>query len=429
MHLMKNVLFAVLLAATACGVAPGPGTATVTVPVSTAVATAAETAEPLPATRAPEDGPVTLRVWLPPEFTPDTATTSGRMLADQISAFEAAHPGVAVDVRLKPANGPGGLLSALTTAANVAPSVLPNVVALSRDDLAAMAAAGLITPLDNLLPAAALDDYYPFAQGIGRVNGAWVGLPFAADARVVAYLTNAYTNPPLRWDDLVTGTFIMPGAESSGLTVLSVYLALGGTLADEEGRVRLDASVLAQTLERFQALSTSGVLAPAALDYSDTAATWEVFRSRRVTLAVTSAQLFMREHLRVEGAAATLVPTAGEPPIALADGWSWAIVNVAPARAMLCAELLAWLTAPAQQAPWTEAAKVLPTRAGTLAGWKSQRLAPFVSDVVTHAQLQPSAATLAVVGPALRQALDDVLNGRATPFSAATLAVEAVAQP
>ncbi len=52
-----------------------------------------------------------------------------------------------------------------------------------------------------------------------------------------------------------------------------------------------------------------------------------------------------------------------------------------------------------------------------------------MSDVVTHAQLQPNAATLAVVGPPLRQALSDVLNGRATPFAAATLAAETVRQP
>jgi ABC-type glycerol-3-phosphate transport system substrate-binding protein len=430
MRPLKNLLFAgLVLALAACGVQPGPGAPTLTAPVPTLPATAAETAAPALATPVAEDGPVTLRLWLPPEFTPDTDTPSGRVLADQISAFEDAHPGVAVDVRLKAASGPGGLLNALMTAANVAPTVLPNLVVLGRDDLATAAAGGLVAPLDNLLPAEAVDDYYPFAQAIGRPNGAWVGLPFAADARVMAYLTNAYANPPLRWEDVNVGTFIFPGAESSGLSVLSAYLAHGGTLVDEAGVVRLEVSVLAQTLEQFQSLRALGALPPAVLDYADTTVTWQVFRDRRATLAATSAQLYMSEYFRVEGAAATLLPTAGEPPIALADGWSWAVVNVAPEHFGLCAELLAWLTAPEQQAPWTEAASVLPTRAGTLAGWGSPRLSPFLSDVVTHAQLQPDAATLALVGPPLRQALGDVLNGRATPFAAATLAAETVAQP
>jgi ABC-type glycerol-3-phosphate transport system substrate-binding protein len=430
MLLLRRILYlALLLALAACGLWPGPGTPTVTLPAPTPPATAAETAVPAPATPMPEAGPVTLRLWLPPEFTPDTNTPSGRVLADQISQFEDAHPGVAVEVRLKAASGPGGLLNALTSAANVAPEVLPNLVVLRRDDLATVAAGGLVTPLEGWLPAEAVADYYPFAQAIGRANGAWVGLPFAADARVMAYLTNAYSNPPLRWEDLNIGSFVLPGAESTGLTVLSAYLAHGGTVTDEEGRVRLEANVLAETLEHFQGRQAVGVLTAATLEHADTDATWQIFRDRRATVAVTSAQNFLSEHTRVEGAAATLLPTAGEPPIALADGWSWAMVNIAPEHHALGAELLAWLTAPEQQAPWTEAAQVLPTRASTLAAWRSQRLVPFVSDVVTHAQLQPNAAVLGVVGPPLRQALGDVLSGRATPFSAATQAAQAVDEP
>lgn len=429
MSVLKSIVCASLaLVVAGCGVLPGPG-ATVTVPPPTAAATPVETLEPAPLTPVPEDGPRTLRVWLPPEFAPDSESASGRLLAEQVSAFEAGHPGVAVDVRLKAAGGPGGLMNSLMTAANVAPAVLPNIVALRRDDLAAAAAAGLVTPLDSLLPAEAVADYYPFAQSLGRANGAWVGLPFAADARVMAYLTSAYTNPPLRWEDLLIGNLVVPGAENTGLTVASIYLAEGGTLQSEDGQVRLDRDVLARSLEHLEALRRLGVLRADSLALTDPAATWQVFRERRSTLALTSAQHYMREQSQVDGAAATLLPTDGEPPLALADGWSWAIVNAAPENHALCAALLTWLTAPAQQAPWTEAAHVLPTRAGTLAEWRSQRLVPFVSDVVTHAQAQPPAGVLTVVGPPLRQALSDVLNGRATPFSAASQAVAALEQP
>jgi ABC-type glycerol-3-phosphate transport system substrate-binding protein len=428
MRAIRNLLLALALFGLAgCGIAPSPGLATST-PLP-ATPTEAATPVPGPVTPSPDDGPQTLRLWLPPEFTPDMESPSGRLLAEQISAFEAAHPGVAVEVRPKAAAGPGGLMNALVTAANVAPGVLPNVVALRRDDLANVSAAGLVTPLDNLLPAEALAGYYPFAEAIGRVNGAWAGLPFAADAQVMAYLTNAYSNPPLRWEDVTVGSFIVPAAESNGLTVLNDYLASGGALSDETGAIRLDAELLADTLARFQALQIAGVLRSDTLGFADAGATWQVFRARRTTLAVTSAQLYLAEYAQVEGAAATLLPTDGQPPIALAEGWSWAVVNAAPEQQALCAALLAWLTAPEQQAPWTEAANVLPTRASTLAAWRSAPLAPFVSDVVTHARLQPSATVLAVVGPALRQALADVLSGRATPFSAATQAADLIEQP
>src|SRR5262245_36594733 len=176
--------------------------------------------------------PVGLRVWLPPEFTPDMSTPGGQLLAEQIQAFESAHPGTAVEIRTKADGGTGGLLNSLATAANAAPTVLPDVIALSRDDLATATAAGLVAPLDGLLPANSLTDYVPYAQTMARVGGVWVGLPFAADARVLAYLDSSYPSPPLRWTDVITGPVVLPVAETSGLTLLSSYLAAGGTLLD-----------------------------------------------------------------------------------------------------------------------------------------------------------------------------------------------------
>ena len=171
------------------------------------------------------------------------------------------------------------------------------------------------------------------------------------------------------------------------------------------------------------------MLPQSTLDYADASATWQVFRERRAALADTTAQWYLAEYFRVEGAAMTLMPTAGAPGLALTDGWSWAIVNAAPERHALAAELLNWLLAPEQHAPWTEARAVLPTRAASLAGWETGRLASEVSQVVTHAQMQPPGAVLGAVAPALREALADVLTGRATPFAAAGVAAEAVAGP
>ncbi len=415
-----------IVALAACARTPTPGPTATVRPTAGLI-----TLVPTKATSAPVTGPTTLRVWLPPEFAPDVKTRGGRVLSEQLSAFESAHAGVAIEVRVKAASGPGGLMNALVTAANVAPTVLPNLIALRRDDLAAAAAGGLVAPLESLIPPEAMADYYPFAQSMGRYNGGWVGLPFAADARVMAYSTSRYPTPPLAWTDLVSGTLALPAAESTGLTLLNVYLALGGKLETSDGQLNLDAETLAQALESFQALQTAGALPQSTLDYADTATTWQAFRERRATLAVTSAQDFLAEYDSLADVAATLLPTSGpqSPPLALVDGWSWAIVNISPETSPQTAELLAWLMDPAEQADWTEAAMVLPTRGATLDAWQVKRLVPFVSDVVVHAQLQPTASALGVLGPPLRQALTDVLSGRATPFAAATRAAQTVRQP
>ncbi len=429
---LLGLVLALQLAACGLGPTATPPAVTVTSAPGTEAATQPVVTEApgTPATPGTPETPVPaagrLRLWLPPELTPDVNTPGGRVLAEQLQAFEQAHPGSVVEIRTKAASGVGGLLNALVTAANVAPSGLPDVIALRRDDLSLAAAAGLIEPLEAFVPAETLADLYPFAQDLGRVNGGWVGLPFAADARVLAYSTNFYPTPPTVWADVDVGVYMLPGGEATALTLLSGYLARGGTLADEAGATHLDTGILAAVLEEYQGLATVGRLPVNTLDYVDAAGTWQAFRQRQAALVATAAQQFLAEQGSLNGAALALLPTAGQPSLALAEGWSWALVNVAPDQHSLAAELLNYLLAPEQHAQWTEAAGVLPTRAATLAGWPADQLAEQVAAVLARAQLQPEGAVLAVVGPALRQALADVVSGRATPFAAATVAAEAV---
>jgi ABC-type glycerol-3-phosphate transport system substrate-binding protein len=364
-------------------------------------------------------------VWLPPDFEPNNSTPSGRALTEQIAAFERAHPNVVVEVRLKAAAGTASLLNNLSAAYNAAPGVLPNLVALHYDDLLNAAQAGLITPLEPLVPTDNLASAYPVAQALSRVNGQWMGAPFALDARVLVYNAEAYATPPLQWRDLVTGTFIFPGSEASSLTLLNLYLALGGTLADANGRPTLDAELLARALEQLQNFNTDGRIPMAALDYADPSATWQVFRERRATLAATSAHWYLAEYFRFGNARATVLPSDGQR-LALAEGWSWAMVNTRPEEQALTAELLLWLIAPERLGAWTSAAQLLPTSPQALNHWPSERLVAFASDVLLNAQPRPSAPTLTWAGPSLQLALSDVLNGRATPLAAATLAAETV---
>lgn len=405
-------------------------TATPTPPITPPTPSPTATPNTSPAlTPTPSLEPRPLHIWLPPNFAPDQSAVGGEELAAQLAAFETNHPGERVEVRLKQASGPGGLLHSLLTAHNVAPEVLPNVIALSRDDLATAATAGLVTPLDDFFPAETLEDYYPFAREMSQAEGLFVGLPFAADARVVAYNTQLYATPPLTWSAVLTGPFVLPGGEPAAITVLNEYLALGGSLADSTGRLALDSQVLANTLTLFQEAQSDGIIPLSTLAYTEPAATWQVFRERRAALAATSMQWYLVEWDRASTAAITLIPVQEGASFALADGWVWALVNTAPEQQARAAELVAWLTAPAQLGKWTQAARVLPPRSSAFALWSSTQTAAYVGEVLAHTQLQPSAAVLARVGPPLRQALDDVLSGRATPFAAANIAAQAVEQP
>ncbi len=416
------IIFSLILAG--CVTTPTPSN-----PTATPAATAVSTLTPPPIAPTPPGAITGLRVWLPQAFAPDDNTPGGSVLADQIAQFGTAHPGQTVEVRLKQASGAGGLLRSLETAYNVAPPVLPDLIALNHDDLITAAKAGLVIPLNDFFVTDSLADYYPFARSMSTVEDKLVGLPFAADARVLVYNPQLYPTPPRTWAEVITGTLAVPGAEPAGLTLLHVYLSLGGTFADASGKMALDSEVLAEALSIFQSLQSAGVLPLSTLAYADPAATWQVFRERRASLAITSAQWYLAERQRVSPAAATLIPTSNGTPLALASDWSWAVVNTSPERNAAAVALLRWLTDPAQLSAWTLAAHVLPPRAAALTRWGASPLIPFASDVLTHAQPQPSAEALALVGPPLRQALDDVLSGRATPFTAATTAAQAVANP
>lgn len=414
-----------LLAAAGCGPASPATPATLVAVATLAGSPSAPAPDPAPSAAAPPQPQSALTVWLPAQFSPAGDPLGGPVLASQLDAYAREHPGLAVQIRAKAAAGPGGLLDSLLATYNAAPEALPDLVALSRSDLEAAVAAGVIIPLEGRLPADTLQAAYPVAQALSRVDGQWVGAPFAVDARLLVYNASLYAEAPARWADVLTGTLIVPGADPAGLTVLTDYLA-SGPLDRAGGQAQLDPARLAPRLEAWLALAQSQTLPASTLTYADPAETWQVFRERRADLALTSVSWYLREAARAPRAGAALPPNTLGTAFTLADGWSWALINKAGDRAA-AAQLLNWLIAPERQAAWTQAAGILPAQPAALAGWAGSPFSPIAAEVLTHAELQPSAADLARLGPALRLALDDVLSGQATPEAAAQAAASALA--
>jgi ABC-type glycerol-3-phosphate transport system substrate-binding protein len=288
---------------------------------------------------------------------------------------------------------------------------------------------GHLIALDTVLPADTLTPYYGFAQALGQVEGAWVGIPWAADARILVYDTLQYADPPVRWSDVVTGPFLLPAAETSGLTLLTTYLALGGIITSPSGQVILDAEILAETLSLYQAAYAAEVIPLSTLTATDPETTWQLFRGQNAALAATSAHWYLTEYQRDLTTNATLLPISTGEALALADGWCWALVNAIPEQQAQTVELLRWLTAPEQAGAWTQAADLLPTSPSSVRQWGTPTRTRAIEAILKAAQLQPSADVLAQVGPPLRQALEEVLSERATPIVAATNAAQALTQP
>ena len=101
--------------------------------------------------------------------------------------FEAEHPGLELEVRIKADEGELGLVNALSVTSMAAPSALPDLIALSRPALETAALKGLLHPIDGL--STALDDpnWYEYARQLGHIQNTGYGLPFAGDALVLVY--------------------------------------------------------------------------------------------------------------------------------------------------------------------------------------------------------------------------------------------------
>ena len=95
------------------------------------------------------EAPKKLTVWVPPQFDPSANNPAAALLRSQLQEFSQQNGNIQVEVRVKAAAGPGGLLDALAATSTAAPSALPDLVALPRPDLEAAALKGLIYPFDG----------------------------------------------------------------------------------------------------------------------------------------------------------------------------------------------------------------------------------------------------------------------------------------
>lgn len=380
------------------------------------------TPAPLP---TPDASAQVLRLWLPPQFAPSPETAGGKALLAQLDAFEKAK-GWRVVVRVKKAAGQGGLLDALQASAEVAPGVVPDVIALDSSMLAS--AADSIQPLTQITDGEVVD-FYPFALQAARRNDALAALPFAADALGFAYSTAAYPLPPLLWADLKpeNGPAWLPLDDPMALVTLQQYVALGGALADAAGQPTIDAGLLAQVLSDYQSMQASGLLPAASSGSMSVEQTWVAYRESHASAAAALFGSYLSDRRRVTATAFTFIPTRSGVHATFARQWNYALVTDDPTRQAIALELMRWLTAPDNLGQWTLASAVLPPRSQALAVWSDASLVFVADQLLSAARPEPPLSALVVVGPPVAVAVRAVLNGQASPETAAAAAAATVA--
>ncbi|MFN2180037.1 MAG: extracellular solute-binding protein [Candidatus Promineifilaceae bacterium] len=435
----RRALIITLIAAlllTACNILPDTGEAGESpAPTATAELAAETSTVPnvpnVPMVATPAEETTTLRVWIPPVIGQRTDAGALTMI-DQISRFDLENEDINVLVEQKRDRGSGGIVDYLRTGREVAPSILPDLVAVPTDLLPTMAAENLIQPLDDRLDNDALEDLYPPALALARPASTLLGYPFALGTLPhLAYNNNALSGTlPLTWEPLVENedhsyVFAADGTDGA-LLALQFYLDAGGKLADESGQPILELDPLAEALQYIENGRMQGFFTPQSSTLTTTDQAWQNFLSGGGNIVQTTADHFLSQSVEGLPIAYTIIPGIDSPLTPLVDGWAWALTTTDTNKQAQAVALIQDLTTAENLGAWSRESNILPARRNALQAWPGDDpYVGFVGQELERAQplaVSSSSTLLTVLGDAVFQ----VVSGGKTAQQAAADALSAM---
>ena len=417
---MRKLLTIVLSLVLLTGCAGFPGLQNTPQPDSASTEQPQATSTPAPtvtSTTTPS-GPSILRIWVPPQFDPATETPAGVLFQSRLDEFVARRPGLKIEVRVKSES----MLKALTSTQAAAPSIMPDVVALSRADMEAVTMTGILHPFDGLSTLPDDPDWYPYAHQMAHIKNTNFGLPFAGDALILA----GYASPlPRSWDELSDETLLVfPAAAPQGLFSLSLYLSAGGALVNEQGLPAVDEEILTDVLAFFEPTDEFAPVPAYVANLQSYDQAWAALLDQRGNLGIAWASLYLQS--TPVNILPGPLPALEEGQFTLATGWSWALAGTNLDNQALAVELAEFLSDSAFLAEWNHASGYLSTRPTAMGAWKDAVFLPGLSQTVESAYLIPNQDQLLLFGPLFSQAVQSVVKGENSPAEGARSLVEQV---
>jgi ABC-type glycerol-3-phosphate transport system substrate-binding protein len=336
---------------------------------------------------------------------------------------------VRLEVRVKAEEGTGGLLDSLLSAKAAAPLALPDLVLMPHFYLSSAVAGQLLFPLSELTEALDNDDWYAFAHELSQVDNASFGLPFAADALILAYRPAAVTQVPSTWQALLDSRLQLgfAAADPDASFTFAQLHAFISSSPQEADEFDFNEETLTAVFEFFAAAQEKEVFPFWLSQYQTTEQSWQAFSEGRVPLVVAwTSRAFDNRNIDISTAP---LPTPQGEPLALIKGWVWAVSTPDPDRADLVAELAEFLTTPEFIAQWTAAAGLIPPRHSSLSAWAPGDEQTLASQIVDSAATLPGQTTLDLWGNALAEAVVALLKEELSPDEAVQQVLGEVSNP
>lgn len=387
---------------------------TPTIATSTTRVPSAATRVPISTTTA-----ITLTLWTIPDLAPST-TPAGIILQKQFDAFSTANPNIRVNPVLKKPYDKGGILDFLQTTSAVVPAQLPDLVVLDIADVPLAAQAGLLQPLENILPAELVNEMFPFAQRATRYRDQWVAVPYVVDVEHLVYHTNTVKKPPLTWDHFLTQKepMLLPlGGDDAFLAQYAALTSLGDAPP-------LDWASTTLVFTFFKRARDAGLLSDATIGLKTVDETWALFVAGQAPMAQVSATRYLSERYQYPDVRFASLPTRDGKTVSVATGWAFAIITQDPVRQLAAAQLIRWLVGTEQLVAWSRAAQRLPsTRIALLLAVEPFDYAAFLREQMDRAVYLPRTPAYIKVSEAWRTALANLWRGQTTPEEAARTVV------
>jgi len=380
---------------------------------------------PSPSPYAPPST-ITLTLWTTEAFTPSPDTPTGEVMEGIYRGFQEAHPDIAVQFVPKRPYGKGGLLDFLLTASAVAPQTLPDLVTIDLSQVEFLLRKEILQSWEGLIPEEVADDLLLRIRQAGSKEGQLVAFPFQVDIEHLIYNPSLIDSPPRTWDELrgQETTYVFPAGGEEGAvndSLLIQYLALGGSLVDEEGNPHLDGTVLTEVLEFYRDGYDTGYISPSILGLESLDDSWALFKEGGVAMANVSSQHLLLEEA---GVAYAPLPTKNGAQATMARCWAFLLLPPDPRRQAAAVEFVEWFLAPENLMAWAQASGHLPpSRSALRLAIEDTAYRLFVQRQMEAAYFRPSNEEMVT---ALQQAVVDVLSGNATPQEATKQVMQAL---
>ncbi|MEZ5316769.1 MAG: ABC transporter substrate-binding protein [Vicinamibacterales bacterium] len=378
---------------------------------------------------------------------PDVLTFSGSVVGGegeivrrQIARFQAAHPGVRVEVRVTPDSADTRHQLYVQWLSAWAPD--PDVLQLDVIWTPEFAAAGWILPID--LPPEAAADFFPATLAANRWRGRLYAVPWFVDVGMLYWRTDLMPAAPGTFTELdaaargaidrgVPYGLVWQGARYEGLvTVFVEYLAgTGGRILDDDGTVVVDAPAAVRALAIMCDEVRDGIVPGAALAWQEEQTRF-AFQNGRAAMMRNwpYAAALMRDPSgsAVAGRFGVAPMPHGAGTSGAALGGAQLAVNARSRQPDLARELVRFLTAPAQMLERAEIAGQFPARRRVYDEARLAAALPIAPAdarrIIEHAVPRPATPLYTQLSGLLQIQLHRALTGQASPAEALSAAAD-----